>query len=425
MHNRLLEKMFEISRWEDLINKADLKGIDKGELRHLCKPEVRAEIYMAIKNETLEFFPSHMAQIPKDNPGEYRTVFVGESVDRCIQSLINDCLFELFPEMVHSSCKSYQKNLGTGKTVKELSAVLANANAGIVGVKSDFKKYFDTVDIKAIMNVFDVIESKLGFEKGTEPVMNLLRKTWNSNLVFDLDGNLIEMYCGIRQGNAIGSFLADAILYELDEFMSQKYKFYCRYSDDCITIHDNTDEIVSDMNNIISKYGVSLNPRKVQVLYKNEWFKFLGFNLKDNMITLSKSRVKSFQKEIENRTINKRNTSMARALNQVNSYLYKGNGEHSWATSVLSIINVQKDIDALNEFCMDAIRACATGKKKIGGLGSVNDREDYTILRGTGKNVTANRNKTQKEIENYLSIRCMQNALLTNRSAYETLVRSM
>ena len=165
MHNRLLEKMFEISRWEDLINKADLKGIDKGELRHLCKPEVRAEIYMAIKNETFEFFPSHMAQIPKDTPGEYRTVFVGESVDRCIQSLINDCLFELFPEMVHSSCKSYQKNLGTGKTVKELSAVLANANAGIVGVKSDFKKYFDTVDIKDIMNVFDVIESKLGFEK--------------------------------------------------------------------------------------------------------------------------------------------------------------------------------------------------------------------------------------------------------------------
>ena len=269
MHNRLLEKMFEISRWEDLINKAELKGIDKGELRHLCKPEVRAEIYLAIKNETLEFFPSHMAQIPKDTPGEYRTVFVGESVGRCIQSLINDCLFELFPEMVHNSCKSYQKNLGTGKTVKELSSILANTNYGIVGVKSDFQKYFDTVDINAIMNVFDVIESKLGFKKGTEPVMNLLRKTWNSNFVFDLDGNLIEMYCGIRQGNAIGSFLADAILYELDEFMSNKYKFYCRYSDDCITIHDNPDEIVSDMNNIISKYGVSLNPRKVQVLYKH------------------------------------------------------------------------------------------------------------------------------------------------------------
>lgn len=425
MQNKLLEKMFEMTRWENLIEKAELKGIDKGELRKMCRPDVRAAIYKQIVNETAEFCVPHMAQIPKDTPGEFRTVFVGENVDRCIQSLINDCLFELFPEMVHASCKSYQKNLGTGKTVKELSTILTKNTSEIVGVKSDFQKYFDTVSIEAILHVFDVVEAKLGFDKGTEPVMNLLRKTWNNNLVFDLDGNLIEMYCGIRQGNAIGSFLADVILYELDEFMSKKYKFYCRYSDDCITVHSNPDEVVRDMNNIISKYGVCLNPRKVQTLYKNEWFKFLGFNLRNDMITLSKSRVKSFQKEIEARTIKQRNISMTRALNQVNSYLYKGDGTYSWATSVLPIINVQKDIDELNEFVLDAIRACATGKKKIGGLGSVNYRDDCTILRGVGKNVAANRKKTEKEIEGYLSIRCMQNSLLTNRAVYDTLIRSM
>lgn len=425
MQNKLLEKMFEMPRWEALIEKADLKGIDKSELRQMCKPEVRAAIYTAIKNETIEFMPSHMAQIPKDTPGEYRTVFVGENVDRCIQSLINDCLFELFPEMVHPACKSYQKNLGTGKTVKELSSILANTKTDIIGVKSDFHHYFDVINLDAIMNVFDVIESKLGFKKGTEPVMNLLRKTWSNNLVFDLDGNLIEQYCGIRQGNAIGSFLADAILYELDDFMSKKYRFYCRYSDDCITIHDNPDEVIRDMNNIISKYGVSLNPRKVQVLYKKEWFKFLGFNLKDDMITLSKSRIKSFQHEIENRTIKQRNVSLTRAVNQVNNYLYKGNLEYSWATSVLPIINVEKDINTLNEFILDALRACATNKKKIGGLGSVNDRDDYTILRGVGKNVKANRQKTDKEIEGYLSIACMRNAILTRRAVYDTLVRQM
>lgn len=38
MQNKLLEKMFEMPRWETLIEKADLKGIDKGELRHMsCK----------------------------------------------------------------------------------------------------------------------------------------------------------------------------------------------------------------------------------------------------------------------------------------------------------------------------------------------------------------------------------------------------
>lgn len=426
MQNKLLEKMFEMPRWEALIDKAELKGIDKGELRKMCTPQVRAAIYQAIKNEAIEFAPSHMAQIPKDTPGEFRTVFVGENVDRCIQSLINDCLFELFPEMVHKSCKSYQVGLGTGKTVKELSGVLANTEyADVIGVKSDFSKYFDTVSIESIMNIFDVIEKKLGFAPGTEPVMNLLRKSWSNNLVFDLDGNLVEQYCGIRQGNAIGSFLADAILYELDEFMSNKYRFYCRYSDDCVTIHDNADEIVSDINSIIHKYGVSLNPKKVEILYKDRWFKFLGFNIKGGQITLSKPRVKSFQKEIEARTIKQRNISMERAVNKVNAYLYKGNGTYSWATSVLPIINVQKDIDCLNQFVMDCLRACATNKKKVGGLGSVNDKDDYTILRGVGKNVTANKNKTEKEIKGYLTLSCMQNALLTRRTVYEALVRSM
>ena len=109
----------------------------------------------------------------------------------------------------------------------------------------------------------------------------------------------------------------------------------------------------------------------------------------------------------------------------MNNYLYKGDGTYSWATSVLPIINVDKDIDVLNTFVMDCIRACSTNKKKIGGLGSVNDKEDYTILRGTGKNVASNRNKTPKEIEGYLSISCMRNALLIRRAVYDTLVRQM
>lgn len=425
MRNKLLEKMFEISRWENLINKAELKGIDKGELRKYCKPEVRAELYLRIKNNDLDFMPSKMVNIPKDTPGEFRTVFVGDTCERILCSLINDCLFELFPEMVHKSCTSYQKGIGTGRVVQHLSKVLHTVEGNVLGARYDFHHYFDTVNRESIMNMFDIVERKLGFEKGTEPVTNLLRRTWNNDWVFDLDGNLIQQYNGIRQGNACGSWLADVVLYELDEFMSNKYQAYYRYSDDLIVIHDDVEEITRDITNIVAKYGVSLNLKKTETLYKNKWFKFLGFNLKDDMITLSKSRVKNFQREVEQRTIKQRNITLARAVNQINSYLYKGDLQYSWATSVLPIINVQKDIDTLNEYIMDALRACATGKKKIGGLGSVNDREDYTILRGVGKNVSANRRKTEKAIDKYLSIRCMQNALLARRAVYDTLVRSM
>ena len=179
------------------------------------------------------------------------------------------------------------------------------------------------------------------------------------------------------------------------------------------------------LKTMLNNMGLTLNPKKVEAIYRDRWVKFLGFNIKGDKITLSKARVKSFQKEIEARTIKQRNISLTRAVNKVNDYLYKGDGKYSWATSVLPIINVEKDIDVLNAFVIDALRACATKKKKIGGLGSVSDKSDYTILRGTGKNVTANRLKTEKEISGYLTLGCMQNALLTRRAVYDALVRTM
>jgi hypothetical protein len=281
------------------------------------------------------------------------------------------------------------------------------------------------VTIDKIDEIFDTWESRLGFEYGTEPVINMLRKYYHSTLYFDINGNLQNKYLSLKQGCALAAALSCMVLYELDDFMSKKYDLYYRYSDDCLTIDSNVDEIVDDINNICIKYGTHLNPKKIKPVYGDKWFKFLGFNIKGNMITLSKSRVKSFQKEIEARTIKQRKTSLTKAVNSVNNYLYKGDGQYSWATSVLPIINVDKDIETLNSFVMDSLRACATKRRKIGGLGSVNDRDDYTILRGTGKNVTANRLKTEKEIVGYLTLGCMQNAILTSRPVYEALVRSM
>ena len=228
------------------------------------------------------------------------------------------------------------------------------------------------------------------------------------------------------QGTATSSFMADALLYHIDEVMSNLPGVkYWRYSDDILVLGENYEAADVILKEMLADMGLTINPRKEQLLDKHHFFKFLGFNIRGANITLSKGRVKTFQKEIEARTIRQRNISPKRALNQVNSYLYRGDGKHSWATSVLPIINVRQDIDELNMFVMDALRACATGKKKIGGLGSVAGEVDRTILRGTGKNVAANRAKTPKEIDGYLSIECMRRAMLTSREVYETLVRGM
>lgn len=420
MQDILLQKFFEKERWEQALETGVDKHIDKGELRKLCNPEVRVALYKAIISDNYEIAPPHQVQIPKDN-GDMRIVYVNENIDRIFLSIVNNLFFEMFPEFIHQSCKSYISGIGCGKVVQQVSRKMDKVSRNEVGFKSDLSKYFDSVPLKYIDKIFDRMELKVGKSK----IIDVVRKYYHTDLCFDIEGNLIEHYQSLKQGCAVASFLADAVLYDIDKTMNMFDIYYVRYSDDILAIGSGWLAAYGMLKTMLNDMQMQLNPKKVEFVYKDKWVKFLGFNIKGNQITLSKSRVKSFQKEIEKRTIKQQNITQKRALNQVNSYLYKGDGTYSWATSVLPIINVQKDIDTLNEFVMDCLRACATKKKKIGGLGSVNDKADYTILRGVGKNVTANRNKTEKEIEGYMSIRCMQNALVTRRAVYETLVRSM
>lgn len=423
MKDVLLAKFFEMERWEKAIEVGIWKDIDNGELRKLCSPEVRMLMLDCILNDNYEIAPPHQAKIPKEN-GDFRIVYVNENVDRLFLSIVNDLFLEMLPEMIHPSCKSYQKGIGCGKIVQEVTRRIdINKNSNEIGIKADLTKYFDSVPIRFINAIFDEIEEKLGKSK----IIDIVRKYYNTDYCFDIEGNLIKHYQSLKQGCAVASFLANVVLYHCDDAISKLDGYYVRYSDDLLYIGPDPERAMKLLKLELSKMELTLNPKKVEWLRNDRWFKFLGFNIKRDMITLSKNRVKNFQKEIEKRTIRDfRNVKTAeKAMNNVNKYLYVGDGTYSWATNILPIINVQKDIDELNMFVMDCIRACGTGKKKIGGLGVVCDKEDFTILRGTGKNVTANRQKECSALEKFKGLNCMRKVILTNRDAFNTVVRCM
>ena len=323
--------------------------------------------------------------------------------------------------MVHPSCKSYQKGTGCGKVVQEVSDKICAAIGEIIGWKSDLSKYFDSVPIQFIDWAFDKVEERYGHSA----LIDVLRKYYHSDFYFDPEGNLLQLYQSLKQGCAVASWLADVLLYHIDEQLSKLDGFYVRYSDDMLFIGSDSEKAMTILTDELAKMTMKLNPKKVEYLTHTKWFKFLGFSIKGEFISLSASRIKTFQREIEQRTIKKKDITLTKAVNSVNSFLYKGNGEFSWATQVLPICNVASDINELNKFVMDCLRAVQTGKKKIGGLGYVSTKADGCIQRGQGRNVKANRAKTDQEIPGYLTIGCMRNALLTSREAYATLVSGL
>lgn len=416
----LLNTFIDFDRWSYALSKGVDKDIRKDQLEFLAMPSTRMDLYYAIKSGKYRISPPHTAKIPKDN-GDFRTVYVNEPIDRVVLSIINDILFELMPEMVHSSCKSYQKGIGCGKIVQEVSKTICNTSGDIIGWKSDLSKYFDSVPLSFINEVFDRIEEKFG----KSAIISLLRDYYSSDLYFDENGQLCHNYQSLKQGCAVAAFLADAILFHIDEKLSSMDGYYVRYSDDMIFVGNDHRAAMECLESELAKMDMKLNPKKVEELSSDHWFKFLGFSIKGKDISLSSSRIKKFQKEIESRTIKRKNISLTRAVNLVNNFLYKGDGTHSWATQILPVCNVRKDIDTLNAFVMDCLRAVSTGKKRIGGIGYIRDGKDSCVSRGKGRNVSANRNKTSKEIPGYLTMGCMQNAMRTSREAYRTLVSSL
>ena len=420
--DKLLKEFFEIRRWEEAIDTGVEKKLNRGLLKQLCTPAKRIELYQRMKNDEYKIQPPHTAQIPKDD-GTFRTVYINTDLDRIVLSIINDMLFELCPEMIHPRCVSYQKGIGCSQIVCKISKKLPEITDSNIGVKSDLSKYFDSVELPFIEEIFDKIETKFGASK----ILDILRDYYRNDTIID-KGVKTQKYTSLKQGCAVAAFLADAVLFNMDsalDEMCHKYPIeYYRYSDDTLII--GPEYAVTEANEVLNielaKKSLKANPKKTQILTKDKWFVFLGYALKDNQITLSKNRVKTFQNEIEARTIKAPKKSLIKAVNDVQKYLYKG--EYNWCKNVLTTINNEEDIQTLNTFVLDAIRGVATHKTKIGGLGSDFNNPDKTIIRGKGKNVRANREKLPL-IKGFYTLKCMKNAYITNKALYETLARTI
>lgn len=428
----LLRECFQRERWEECLTAFDLKDIPTHVLREYCRSDVRAIIYEAVRKHKYRIAPPHQAAIPKDN-GEFRIVYANELLDRIFLHIINQVLFDWCGvKMISKSCKSYQTGIGCGKVVKEVTTKFeAQTGKYIVAIKTDLSKYFDSVLIEYIDEAFDKIEKSTG----KSVILDVLRDYYHSNACIDLEGNLIDKYQSLKQGCAVAAFLADCMLYDMDEYMAS-HSYYVRYSDDCLIVADDLEKNLEAMKGFLTEKGLTLNPKKVEFIKRTNWFKFLGFTIKGNMISLSKNRVKSFQELIEKATIGSKAKTVQQLIRNVHRAIY--GGEYSFATSVITVINSERDIDILNGYAMDAIRVAYFNQNKslkekrkiLGSLGCSmsGNIKDGVVVRGKRGTTLLRRYSEQMPWigdREYFTIRCMRNHAIERRIVYDVIVLGM
>lgn len=421
--DHLLDIIFsELSIWENAIYDGADKKIRDNILKNFSDPEYRDNLKTMIREHKYHVKPPHEAQIPKDD-GTMRTVYANEAEDRVLLTVINNVFFKYCKDMIHNHCVSYQIGIGCGKidqrVVRDIRKL--HVNNSKIGYKIDLSKYFDSVPIEYIDEVFDNIEKQFG----PSAILDLVREYYHDDTLLDLNKNEIHKYTSLRQGCAIAAFLADAVLYDIDETISNMDVIYYRYSDDILILGDNADVAFEKISKMLDAKSLSLNPKKVETLDSDHWFTFLGFSIKNTTITLSKKRIKNLQREIEHRTIRKKNVNPKTALHSIYMYLYDNSiTKYGYADGILPIITSKTDIKTLDTFILDCLRACETHKTKIGGLGYNKTGHNGVITRGKGRNVKTNRDKIPV-IENYVPISYMRDLYNSNHELYYTYVKEL
>lgn len=372
------EYFYSLENFKTALDYATKKGLSKEMISILTEPKGRAILYEAISEGRYFVEPPRVQLIPKDN-GEFRKVYINNNMDRLVLHMINDSLCYVFPDMIHKNCVSYQKGIGVSRVIKKVLYALKNTQNEIVGYKVDLSKYFDSVNKETLYKFLEELPIK-GEAK------RIVDKYYHDDKIIDEHGSHVEHYKSLAQGCSVSAFLANAILYPIDKTLSEMKIVYFRYSDDILMIGKDADEALVRLKSMLEDRGLTLNPKKIENIEKDKPFSFLGFNICDGIVTLTKKKENKFKKEIKNitkLTKDKRKhsrTEQKKAIKKILKLMSfvspsgKKNN-YGWSRFYFETINSEEYIKMLDEYIKDHIKMLYTGKG----------------------NHTTNRNKTSNE----------------------------
>lgn len=359
-----LDLFFDRELWQETVDACVDKGIRLAEVRWFTEPENRVTLAKQMLSRQYRIAPPHIIEIPKRDSAEMRKVYCNEPMDRFVCAQIGKVYERMFKDRIHPQCVSYQRGIGVGRIVREISQYIAE-HPGLKGAKFDIHHYFDDVS--------EGVRDQALKELDTGSCID--RIVWDylhDGAVIDESGAIIHKYKGIAQGFAVSPFLANYILRDIDEAISGLDVLYYRYSDDILILGRDFERAQSLLYNMLARKGLTINPKKVTPIDAGTWFTFLGFKIRGSEITFSEDTVKRLKRSVRCLTRTRKGQPLKseavlrRAIRQLNRDLYVAylvnDREFGWAEYMFGTVNVQEDVEALDRYIKDHLRHLYTGR---------------------------------------------------------------
>lgn len=346
--------------WEEAIEHGLNKHMDKSLLYALTDPIGRATLIQAIEDGRYVVQPPTAVEIPKPDGGT-RRIFVNEQMDRIVLSIINQIYMELYCNLIHPCCVSYQKGLGVPQIIRSVTSKLKEGYHGYI---CDLSKYFDRVNKETLFATLDMLSTG-------SPIDKVVRDYYEDDRIIQ-DGKIVEHYKSLAQGSAVSAILANLALLPIDKALSELDILYYRYSDDLLILSKDADKALELLKEMLVPMGLELNPKKIKYIDENATFTFLGAKIKGTTVDISDDSVERFKKEIRSITKmrkgmkTKSRSTQSKAIKQINNYLYlsymKNPKNFGWGFYFYSLCTTDKTIRELDYFVKDHVKSMYTGK---------------------------------------------------------------
>lgn len=276
-------------------------------------------------------------------PGRYNIFLIKEPklriimsqniIDKIINHVVSQYfLINIFESTLIEENVATRKNKGTKYGIVLLKKYLNEVkDKNFYVLKFDISKYFFNLDhdiikellehkikdkdvLKILCDIVDSTDSCYVNERINSLKEKEIKKIIDSNcknkdlLIKEIkELPNYEVGKGLPIGNMSSQFLAILYLNELDLFIKNKLKikYYTRYMDDGVIIHQNKEYLqycLEEINKLLERYKLKLN-KKTKIYSCKEGFEFLGFRyiIKNNKVIMKvkNSTKKRFKRKIK------------------------------------------------------------------------------------------------------------------------------
>lgn len=220
-------------------------------------------------------------------------------LDKIVNNLVSKYILNVLDKSLIEENIATRKNKGTSYGIKLLKGYLNEIKyKEFYILKFDIRKYFYNINHNKLKQI---VRNKIKDKEALSIIDEIIDST---NYINDY-GYTEEK--GISIGNQSSQIFAIYYLNELDHYIKEKLKikYYIRYMDDGILIHESKEYLkycLEKIKEILKEYGLELN-EKTKIYTKKEGVTFLGFHfkIKNNkvIIVLKNETKRRFKKKMK------------------------------------------------------------------------------------------------------------------------------